>query len=207
MSVQSVYDVKISSVNGDEDFLSQFRGKVTLFINVTGHCGNAPQFDTVQKLYDKYKDRGFQVIAIPTNDYCGPGVTYGIYEDGICDGGMAKEYAEKEWNVNYPFTELVVSREDRDGEDKKDRIVHDIYRFLNPGGEESPINGNFEKFLVDKTGHVALRLANGVLLNFAYEDGYCRAPEIEFEKLCSAIETLLDSPEDVAVEIGKEYFE
>jgi glutathione peroxidase len=207
MSTKSVYEININSVDGEDNFLSQFMGKVTLFINVTGHCGNAPQFDIVQKLYDKYNDRGFQVIAIPTNDYCGPGVTYGIYEDGICDGNMAREYATKEWGVTYPFTELVVSREDRDGEDPKGRSVHDIYKFLNPGGEESPINGNFEKFLVDKTGHVALRLANGVLLDFAYKDGYCRPPEVEFEKLCSAIEFLLDSPDGVEVEIGKEYFE
>lgn len=203
----SVYDVPLRSVDGEENVLSSLKGKVTLFINVTGHCGNAPQFDTVQRLYAKYKDRGFEVIAVPTNDYCGPGVTYGMYEKGINDGKMAEDYATKEWGVTYKFTEMVTSREDREGEEQKGRVVHQLYSVLNPGGEESPINGNFEKFLVDKTGHVALRLANGVLLNFAHEDGYCRAPEVEFEKLCSAIEILLDSPEDTPVEIGKEYFE
>jgi len=203
----SVYDVKINSVDGEQDVLSKLKGKVTLFVNVTGHCGNAPQFDITQRLYAKYKDRGFEVMAVPTNDYCGPGVTYGIYEKGIDDGQMAKEYAEKEWGVTYKFTELVVSREDRQGEEPLNRKVHQLYSFLNPGGENSPINGNFEKFLVDKTGHVALRLANGVLLNFAYDDGYCRSPEVEFEKLCSAIETLLDAPDDAPVEIGEEYFE
>lgn len=203
----SVYDVPLRSVDGEENVLSKLKGKVTLFINVTGHCGNAPQYDIVQRLYEKYKDRGFEVVAVPTNDYCGPGVTYGMYEKGINDGMMAKDYATKEWGVTYKFTEIVTSREDRDGEEPKGRIVHQLYSVLNPGGEESPINGNFEKFLVDKTGNVALRLANGVLLDFAYKDGFCRPPEVEFEKLCSAIEILLDSPEDTPVEIGKEYFD
>jgi glutathione peroxidase-family protein len=46
----SVYDVNISSVDGENDVLSKLKGKVTLFVNVTGHCGNAPQFDITQRL-------------------------------------------------------------------------------------------------------------------------------------------------------------
>jgi glutathione peroxidase len=187
----SVYDVPIKSVDGESDFLSKYRGRVTLFINTTGNCGNAPQFGIVEQLYQEYKDRGFQVVAIPTNDYCGPKVTYGEYEDGIADGKVSEEYARREWNVTYPFTELVVSREDR-GEESTGRKIHPIYDFLNPDGEDTPINGNFEKFIVDKYGERITRLANGVLLNFAYEDGQCDAPNIELERLRKIIEKALD---------------
>lgn len=203
---KSVYDVNIKSVDGKDRFLDLFKGKVTLFTNVTGHCGNAPQFGILQSIYEKYKDRGFEIVAVPTNDYCGPGVTYGQYECGIANAEQAQEYAKNEWGVTYPFTELVVSREDRDGE-SDGREVHEIYQTLNTGGESSPINGNFEKFLVDKNGKSVLRLANGVLLNYAHEDGWCREPSIEYKKLCEAIEKLLDANEGDDVAIGPDYWE
>ena len=148
MMNKNIYDIDLKSVDGKENFLENFKGKVTLFINVTGHCGNAPQYGTIQKLYDKYKDKGFEVAAIPTNDYCGPKVTYGIYENGIIDGKMAEDYAKSEWSVTYPFSELITSRKNRGNEDKKE--PHELYQYLNPDGEEAAINGNFEKFLVSK---------------------------------------------------------
>jgi glutathione peroxidase len=203
---KSIYDIELKSVAGDNNFLDLFKGKVTLFANVTGHCGNAPQFGILQSIYDKYKDKGFEIVAVPTNDYCGPGVTYGQYECGIANAEQAKEYAEKEWGVTYPFAELVVSREDRDGENDG-RVVHEIYKTLNTGGESSPINGNFEKFLVDKNGKSVLRLANGVLLNYAHEDGWCREPSVEYQKLCNAIEQLLDTPEGEEAVIGPDYWD
>lgn len=188
--MSNIYDISLKGVNGEENFLENFKGKVTLFVNVTGHCGNAPQFEIIEKIYNKYKDRGFEVVAVPTNDYCGPKVTYGIYENGVTDGKMAEEYARSEWNVSYPFSELVVSRENRG--DEPEKTPHELYKALNPRGEESPINGNFEKFLVSKNGEQILRLANGVLLNYAHEDGFCDSPEVEYDKLCAAIEAALN---------------
>ena len=82
----SIYDVKIKSWDGsDKDFLNKYKGKVTLFINVTGDCGNAPQYGIIESIYRKYKDKGFEVVAIPTNEYCGSGITYGEFECGIKD--------------------------------------------------------------------------------------------------------------------------
>jgi glutathione peroxidase len=190
MNQENIYEVQLHGVNGEENFLQQFKGKVTLIINVTGHCGNAPQFGIIQKIYDKYKDRGFEVVAVPTNDYCGPKITYGIYENGIDNGKMAEEYARSEWNVTYLFTELVISRDNRGNEPEK--IPHELYQTLNPDGESAPINGNFEKFLVSKNGKRIIRLANGVLLNYAFEDGYCGSPEAECDALCQAIEEALE---------------
>jgi glutathione peroxidase len=187
----SVYDIPIKSVDGEDNFLEQYRGRVTLFINTTGNCGNAPQFGIIEQLYQDYKDRGFQVVAIPTNDYCGPKVTYGEYENGIENGKVSEEYARREWNVTYPFTELVVSREDR-GEESTGRKIHQIYDFLNPDGEGTPINGNFEKFVVDKCGKRIARLANGLLLNYAHESGYCDPADVELARLREIIENALD---------------
>lgn len=195
---KSIYEIKLSSADGkNNDVLSQYLGKVTLIINTTGHCGNAPQFGVIEEIYQKYKDMGFEVLAVPTNDYCGPGVTYGIYEDGIFDGAMSEEYGKKEWGVTYAFTELVVSREARDEDSKDlDRYPHELYQNLNPNGEGSPLYGNFEKFLVDKSGKVVYRFPNCTLLNFGYETGICDTPEKERKELEEKIEELLNEDWD-----------
>jgi glutathione peroxidase len=187
----SINDIVLMDSDEQKNLIDEIRGKVTLFANVTGHCGNAEQYKILEDVYQKYKDRGFQVVAVPTNDYCGPGVTYGKYENGISDAKAAEEYGRNEWGVTYPFSELVVSREARDGEEQKPD-VHPLYKKLNPDGENAPINGNFEKFIVDKKGNKRIRKANGVLLWWAHRDGYCDSPEQEYERLCDDIEQLLD---------------
>lgn len=188
---ESVADVVLLDSNNKIDLIKETKGKVTLFANVTGHCGNAAQYGILEKVYQKYKDKGFEVIAVPTNDYCGPGITYGEYANGILDAKSAENYARSEWGVTYPFSELVVSREARQGEAQKPP-VHLLYKHLNPGGETSPMMGNFEKFIVDKKGINRIRKANGVLLSWAHRDGYCESPEKEYDMLCQDIELLLN---------------
>jgi glutathione peroxidase len=191
---KSIYEINLNSVDGSEEsILSKYIGKVTLIINVTGHCGNAPQFGIIEEIYRKYKDKGFEVLAVPTNDFCGPGITYGIYEKGITHAAMSQEYAVNEWDVTYTFSELVVSREDRpDDNEILNRRPHELYENLNPGGEGSPMYGNFEKFLVDKSGKVIYRFPNSTLLNFGYESGICDTPEVERQILEEKIQELLD---------------
>ena len=190
-NINSINDVVLMDSNGEKNLIEEIQGKVTLFANVTGHCGNAEQYKILEDIYQKYKDRGFEVVAVPTNDYCGPGVTYGKYEKGINGAKDAEEYGRTEWNVTYPFSEMVVSREARDDEEGKPD-VHPLYKSLNPEGEKAPMHGNFEKFLVDKNGVQRVRKANGVLLWWAHRDGYCDSPEQEYENLCNDIERLLD---------------
>jgi glutathione peroxidase len=190
-NINSINGVVLMDSNGEKNLIEEIQGKVTLFANVTGHCGNAEQYKILEDVYQKYKDRGFEVVAVPTNDYCGAGVTYGKYENGISGAKDAEEYGRTEWNVTYPFSEMVVSREARDGEEAKPD-VHPLYKSLNPEGEKAPMNGNFEKFLVDKNGVQRIRKANGVLLWWAHRDGYCESPEKEYENLCNDIERLLD---------------
>ena len=187
----SLKDVILMDSDGKKNLIEEIEGKVTLFANVTGHCGNAEQYGILEKVYQKYKDQGFEIVAVPTNDYCGPGVTYGKYENGIAAAKDAEEYGRAEWNATYLFSELVVSREARDGEEVKPE-VHPLYKTLNPEGEKAPMNGNFEKFLVDKNGVKRVRKANGVLLHWAHRDGYCESPEEEYKNLCKDIENLLE---------------
>lgn len=207
----SVYDIPLKTWDGKENMLEDYKGKVTLIINVTADCGNAPQFGVIETIYKKYKDQGFEVLAVPTNDYCGSGITYDEYECGITTAVEAKEYAESLYDVSYRFSELVTSKvgeplspealEEKypgrtqsfpraleDGEE-----VHTLYNKLTEYNNGEPMFGNFEKFLVDKEGKVAKRFPNGTLLDFATENGQkTQTAGEDYVELCEVIEALLE---------------
>jgi glutathione peroxidase-family protein len=108
-TMKSIYDIPLNSAEGSPDFLSQFKGKVTLLANTTVGCGNANQMEVLQWLQDKYGGDDFQVIAIPTNDYCGPGVTKGKWSEGITCGLDSQEYGKEVYGTTFQFSEMVSS--------------------------------------------------------------------------------------------------
>lgn len=187
--MKSIYDIDLKSWDGERDVLKDCEGKVTLIINTTGHCGNAPQFGIIEGLYQKYKDLGFTVVAVPTNDFCGNGVTYGEYADGVKDAKHARDYGVNEWNASFDFSEIVVSWHEKLEERKN--TPHELYQELLNDDEKrlkQDMTGNFEKFLINKKGERVARITNGVLLEYAYKDGYCESPEVELGKLSKMIE-------------------
>jgi glutathione peroxidase-family protein len=107
--MQSIYNIPLKSWDGNENMLEQYKGKVTLIINVTTECGNAPEYRIIEKIYRKYKDKGFEVVAIPTNEYCGEGIVYDDFQEGISCADDAKSYAAEEHDVTYNFAELSYS--------------------------------------------------------------------------------------------------
>lgn len=176
---KSIYDIPVKSWDGQEDFLSQFKGKVSLLINTTADCGNAPQFAIIEKLYQTYKDQGFEVIAVPTNQYCGPKVTYGKWEVGIASAEDSKVFAEEEYGTTYSFSELLVSKPGPgapkglvDGE-----VPHELFEELTGQSQGNLMFGNFEKFLINRDGFVVKRYPNGSLLDYAIENGVPPAEE------------------------------
>jgi glutathione peroxidase len=197
----SIYDIPLKSWDGEDDFLSKYKDKVSLVVNVTANCGNAPQLGILEKIYQSYKDRGFEVIAIPTNDYCGPGVTYDEWEDGISCADDARVYARDTYQVTYDFSEMITSAVDKAWRDKRNnhRPVHALYKAL----ADRSMGGNFEKFLVDRSGNLIKRFPNFMLLDFYYEnvkDGKIVLSKDDIEPItsdeayaliCSEIEKLL----------------
>lgn len=202
----SVYDVKIKSADGQEDFLSQFKGKVSLIINVTGDCGNAPQYGVIETLYRKYKDQGFEVIAVPTNDYCGVGLTYGEHVYGTDTAQSAREFAKEKYGVTYGFTELIESNPCENDvipglPSKAGQVTpHEVYVTLCDMAKEKEQNdptygnggvtlgGNFEKYLVGKDGKLLKNYNNGALLNYAKD---VPRADLAYIKLCEDIEAAL----------------
>jgi glutathione peroxidase len=139
----SVYDFKMKNIDGKQVSLSDFRGHVTLIVNVASRCGFTPQYEGLQKLYLKYKDQGFVILGFPANNFMGqePGTDEEI-----------KTFCSAKYNVTFPmFSKISVKGAD----------MHPLYKFLtdkstNPdfGGD---IKWNFNKFLVDKNGKIVAR--------------------------------------------------
>lgn len=141
----SIYDYQIKTIDGKETSLSQYRGKPLLIVNVASKCGFTPQYEGLQKLYEKYKDQGFVVLGFPCNQFGGqePGSEAEI--KNFCD-------------LNYQVTFPLFAKIDVNGEN-----TAPLYQFLKSEqkgllGTEA-IKWNFTKFLVDGSGQVLKRFA------------------------------------------------
>ena len=109
MTLKSIYDIELNSADGKPGFLQQFRGKAAIVVNTTVGCGNANQMEVLQWLQEKYGGEHFQIIAIPTNDYCGPGITYGKWSEGITCGLDSANYGKDVYGTTFQFSEMVSS--------------------------------------------------------------------------------------------------
>lgn len=200
----SIYDINIKSVDGEDNFLNQFKGKVSLIVNVTGDCGNAPQYGVLETIYRKYKDQGFEIIAVPTNDFCGVGLTYGEHAYGTDGAPEAKQFAQDEFNVTYQFTEMVESNPAEANlipglPSKYGKVTpHELFKQLVNNSDMSLMGGNFEKYLVNKEGKVVNHYANSHLLNYNYDSyvkGSDRDPGIPadeaYANICKDIEAAI----------------
>lgn len=136
----SVYDFTLDDIDGQPVSLSRFRGKVLLLVNTASFCGNTPQYADLQKMYEKYRDQGLEILAFPANNF-------GRQEPGTNE--EIKNFCYTKYSLTFPlFGKISVK-----GPDK-----HPLYRYLT---EQSPFPGevewNFQKYLVDRSGRVIAR--------------------------------------------------
>lgn len=107
--VKSLYNIDLNAADGSNNFLNQFKGKVTMVVNTTVGCGNANQMEVLQWLQDYFNNDDFEIIAIPTNDYCGPGITHGKWSQGITCGSDSEAYAKDTYGATFKFSEMIAS--------------------------------------------------------------------------------------------------
>jgi len=136
----SVYDFTLDDIDGKPTSLKSFRGKVLLLVNTASMCGNTPQYTDMETIYEKYQDRGFEILAFPANNF-------GQQEPGT--NQEIKSFCFTKYSLTFPlFSKISVK-----GADK-----HPLYRYLT---EQSPFPGevewNFQKYLVDRSGNVIAR--------------------------------------------------
>jgi glutathione peroxidase len=140
----TLYDLSAQLNNGRTKKLADYKGKVLLIVNTASNCGFTPQYDGLQSLYDRYKDRGFEVLGFPCDQF-------GHQEPGSDD--EIKSFCQLNYGVTFPlFSKIEVNGDD----------AHPVFKFLK--SEKGSLLGdaikwNFTKFLVDKKGSVVERFA------------------------------------------------
>jgi glutathione peroxidase len=141
----SVFDVKIGNLLGGSADLGAYQGTAMLIVNVASRCGLTPQYEALERLHERYADRGFTVLGVPCNQFAGQ-------EPGTAD--EIAEFCSTTYGVTFPMTEKV----EVNGTDR-----HPLYDLLvdtpDAGGHVGDIRWNFEKFLIAPDGTVAARFA------------------------------------------------
>jgi glutathione peroxidase len=128
-------------IDGTPQSLLDYRGRVLLLVNVASKCGNTPQYEGLEALYERYEARGFAVLGFPSNDFGG--------QEPGSDGEIAN-FCRSTYGVKFPmFSKIRVTGED----------AHPLYREITalPEPLGGPVTWNFQKYLVDRQGSVVAR--------------------------------------------------
>ena len=140
----TIYDFPVTTLDGRDTTLAEYRGRVLLIVNVASKCGFTGQYAGLEDLYRRHKDQGLTVLGFPCNQFGGQ-------EPG--DAGAIRQFCSAKYDVTFPmFAKVEVNGAN----------AHPLYRHLKaerPGWFGGGIRWNFTKFLVDRTGNVVRRFA------------------------------------------------
>ncbi len=130
------FDFKINSITGDVIDLNDFRGKPVLIVNTASYCGFTKQYNDMQSLWEKYKDKGLIVLGIPSNSF----------NQEKTNNNDVKEFCEVNFNINFPLTEIT---------DVKGNNAHEIYKWAKDNHGKSAVpKWNFYKILINNEGKI-----------------------------------------------------
>ena len=140
----TIYDFKVRNAKGEEVSMADYKGKVLLIVNTATGCGFTPQYEGLQKLYDKYKDMGLEILDFPCNQFGhqAPGT-----EEEI------QEFCTLKYKTTFPLFAKV---------DVTGKNEEPLFRYLKSqegGFLGDDIKWNFTKFLVTRDGIVVGRYA------------------------------------------------
>ena len=145
MTTPTVHQFTCTTIDGRQQPLSDFKGKVLLIVNTASKCGFTPQFTGLEELYKKYADKGLVILGFPCNQF------------GHQDPGSDSEigaFCQKNYGVSFPM----FSKIDVNGESADPLFKHLRKEATGLFGSEA-IKWNFTKFLVDRNGKVVDRYA------------------------------------------------
>ena len=160
----ALYDFKVKDAKLNEVSMEGYKGKVLLIVNTATGCGFTPQYEGLQKLYDKYKDQGFEILDFPCNQFLGqaPGSNDEIVS-----------FCQLKYNVSFKtFSKIDVNGKNAEPlygylkaqkpKDHEDEATPGLLKKLKELGQAvagTEIKWNFTKFLVDRDGNVIERFA------------------------------------------------
>ena len=143
--MSNIYQFEAELLEGDIKALADYKGKVMLIVNTASKCGFTPQFAGLEKLYEKYKPQGLEILGFPCNQFGGQ------------DPGTNKEigvFCQRNYGVNFPMFAKV---------DVNGPTAHPLYQYLTTEAKgilgSQSIKWNFTKFLINQKGQVVKRYA------------------------------------------------
>lgn len=139
-SKSSIYDFKLKDIDGKMVDFSKYKGKVLLIVNVASKCGFTKQYSGLQELYLRYKNKGFEILAFPCNQFGGqePGTNEEI-----------KSFCSNKYDVSFPVFDKIDVNGDKQSP---------LYKFLKANQDvKDDIKWNFTKFLISKDGNTIKR--------------------------------------------------
>jgi glutathione peroxidase len=139
---ESIHSFAVNTIDGKLKNLGDYQGKTVLIVNVASKCGFTPQYEGLEALYRKYKDRGLVVLGFPSNDF--------MWQEPA-DNEEIAAFCKRQYDVTFPMFAKVSVR---------GGAQHPLYTYLT--GEKGRVLWNFNKFLVGKDGRVVEKFGSKV---------------------------------------------
>ncbi|MBI2280899.1 MAG: glutathione peroxidase [Bacteroidetes bacterium] len=137
---QSIHQFKVTDLYGSEFDFNTLKGKKVMVVNTASECGLTPQYEQLQAVYEKFKDKNFVIVGFPANNF-------GAQEPG--SNKQIAEFCKKNFGVTFPMMSKISVK----GDD-----MHEVYQFLTQkvknGLEDSEVAWNFQKYLLDENGYL-----------------------------------------------------
>lgn len=149
MNKENIYQFKVKDLSGNEFDFSTLKGKKILIVNTASECGLTPQYKDLQSIYEKYKDKNFVIVGFPANNF-------GSQEPG--NNQEIATFCQKNYGVTFPMmSKISVKGKDMDA----------VYQFLTQkaknGLQDSEVDWNFQKYLINENGELEKVLSPRVL--------------------------------------------
>jgi len=140
MSKQNIYQFQVEDLEGNTFDFSSLKGKKILIVNTASECGLTPQYEQLQAIYEKYKDKNLVIVGFPANNF-------GSQEPGT--NQQIASFCQKNYGVTFPMMAKI---------SVKGNDMHAVYQFLTQkaknGLEDSEVQWNFQKYLINEKGEL-----------------------------------------------------
>lgn len=149
MKKETIYQFNVQDLSGNAFDFAALKGKKIMIVNTASECGLTPQYEQLQAVYEKYKDQNFVIVGFPANNF-------GSQEPG--SNAQIATFCQKNYGVTFPM----MAKISVEGNDQ-----HPVYQFLTQktknGLEDSELQWNFQKYLINENGELAKVISPRVL--------------------------------------------
>ena len=148
---QTIYQFKVQDIDGKTFDFATLKGKKIMIVNTASKCGLTPQYEQLEALYDKYKNKNFIIVGFPANDF--------MSQEPGSDKEIA-QFCQLNYGVSFPMMSKI---------SVKGKDMHPVYHYLTEkaknGLEDNKVEWNFQKYLIDEKGHLVRVVSPRILPN------------------------------------------